>query len=150
MAKSQQTFNKKEKEKNRLKKQKEKQQRREERKANAKKGGSLDDMIAYVDANGNIIDTPPDPAEKEKIDPSTIELSIPRKEQSEDDPIRTGIVEFFNDTKGFGFIKDLDSKEKIFVHVNNLKEEIREGNKVSFEIEQGMKGPNAVRVSKIQ
>ncbi len=149
MAKSQQTFNKKEKEKNRLKKQKEKQQRREERKANAKKGGSLDDMIAYVDANGNIIDTPPDPAEKEKIDPSTIELSIPRKEESEDDPIRTGIVEFFNDTKGFGFIKDLDSKEKIFVHVNNLKEEIREGNKVSFEIEQGMKGPNAVRVSKI-
>ena len=149
MAKSQQTFNKKEKEKNRLKKQKEKQQRREERKANAKKGGSLDDMIAYVDANGNIIDTPPDPAEKEKIDPSTIEISIPRKEESEEDLIRTGIVEFFNDAKGFGFIKDLDSREKIFVHVNNLKEEIKEGNRVSFEVEQGLKGPNAVRVSKI-
>ena len=149
MAKSQQTFNKKEKEKNRLKKQKEKQQRREERKANAKKGGSLDDMIAYVDANGNITDTPPDPAEKEKIDPSTIEVSIPRKEEGDDDPIRTGIVEFFNDAKGFGFIKDLDSKEKIFVHVNNTEEEIREGNKVSFEVEQGLKGPNAIRVSKI-
>ncbi len=147
MAKSQQTFNKKEKEKNRLKKQKDKLQRRLERKANPKTG--LDDMIAYVDENGNFTDTPPDPAKKEKIDVSTIEISIPKRVEGDYDPVRTGIVDFFNDSKGFGFIRDLDTKEKIFVHINNLKDEIKEGNKVSFEVEQGLKGPNAVRVNKI-
>lgn len=147
MAKSQQTFNKKEKEKNRLKKQKDKLQRRLDRKANPKSG--LDDMIAYVDENGNFTDTPPDPAKKEKIDASTIEISIPKRVEGDYDPVRTGIVDFFNDSKGFGFIRDLDTKEKIFVHINNLKDEIKEGNKVSFEVEQGLKGPNAVRVNKI-
>ena len=60
MARSQETFNKKEKEKKRLKKKQEKQLRKEERKANNNKGAGLESMLAYVDENGQITDTPPD------------------------------------------------------------------------------------------
>ena len=67
MAKSQETFNKKEKEKKRLQKRKEKEQRKEDRKANAKEGGSWEDMMAYVDENGNISAAPPDPTKKRNI-----------------------------------------------------------------------------------
>ncbi|MBK3516632.1 cold-shock protein [Carboxylicivirga marina] len=149
MAKSQQTFGKKEKEKKRLQKRKEKQQKLEERKANPK-SSSLDDMIAYVDEFGNISTTPPDPTKKrEKIDAESIEISIPKKEDVEEDPIKKGRVDFFDSSKGFGFIIEQDTKERFFVHVNGLLEEIVEGNLVSFELEQGLKGLNAVRVKKI-
>ena len=61
MAKSKETFNKKEKEKKRLKKKQEKMEKMQERKANAEKGKSLDEMMAYIDENGNLSSTPPDP-----------------------------------------------------------------------------------------
>ena len=60
MAKSKETFNKKEKEQRRNKAKQDKKARMEERKANKKKGGSLEDMMAYIDENGNITSTPPD------------------------------------------------------------------------------------------
>jgi len=149
MAKSQQSFNKKEKEKKRLKKQKDKQERREERKANAE-AGTLDNMMAYLDENGNITDTPPDPLKKKKvIVAADIEIGIPKREEEEMPAVRKGKVDFFNDQKGFGFIRENDTQEKYFVHVNGLIDEIREGDKVSFELERGMKGMNAVRVKKI-
>ncbi|TRX71249.1 cold-shock protein [Carboxylicivirga sp. M1479] len=148
MAKSQQTFGKKEKEKKRLQKRKEKQQKLEERKANPK-SSKLDDMIAYVDEFGNISDTPPDPTKKKKINAETIEISIPKQEHVEEDPIKKGRVDFFDSSKGFGFIIEQDTKERFFVHVNGLTEEVVEGNQVSFELEQGLKGLNAVRVKKI-
>ena len=88
----------------------------------------MDDMIAYVDENGMISDTPPDPAKK-KVKLEDIKLGVPDRESSEDiDPIRKGTVTFFNDSKGYGFIKDLETKESVFVHANNLLEEIKEGN----------------------
>ena len=148
MAKSQQSFNKKEKEKKRLKKQKDKQAKKEARKANPQ-ANDFDSMIAYVDENGNITDTPPDPTKKKKIAAENIEISIPRQEHVEVDPVRKGIVEFFNDSKGFGFIREIETGEKFFVHINGLIDEIKENNKVSFELEQGMKGLNAVKVKKI-
>ncbi|WP_262325939.1 cold-shock protein [Carboxylicivirga litoralis] len=148
MAKSQQSFSKKEKEAKRLKKRQEKQKKQEERKANAK-SSSLDDMIAYVDEFGNITDTPPDPANKEKVKAENIDISIPKKEDIEVDPIRKGKVAFFNTSKGFGFITELETQEKFFVHVNGLTEEVKENDMVSFELEQGKKGLNAVRVKKI-
>ena len=58
----------------------------------------------------------------------------------------TGTVKFFNTTKGFGFIKDTETQESIFVHVNALSSPIKENDKVTFEVEMGQKGPNAVRV----
>ncbi|RYZ96849.1 MAG: cold shock domain-containing protein, partial [Sphingobacteriaceae bacterium] len=56
---------------------------------------------------------------------------------------------FFNESKGYGFIRDGQTQESVFVHINSLAEEVREGDKVSFEVEQGQKGPNAVKVKKI-
>ncbi|MDW7692789.1 cold shock domain-containing protein [Flammeovirgaceae bacterium SG7u.111] len=148
MAKSQETFSKKEKEKKRQKKKQEKQQKRDERRANAKEGGGLDDMIAYVDEYGNIVDTPPDPTKKKKIKAENIEVGVPKMVKEEEEAVKKGRVEFFNTAKGFGFIKELDSREKFFVHVNGLIDEIREGDVVSFELEQGLKGLNAVRVQR--
>ncbi len=58
----------------------------------------------------------------------------------------TGTVKFFNDSKGFGFIKPDDSGEDIFVHVSGLIDEIRENDKVSYDVERGKKGMNAVNV----
>lgn len=147
MAKSQVAFNKKEKEKKRLKKRKEKLQRREERKANSE-SGAADSMIAYVDENGNITDTPPDPTKKKKVKAENIEIRIPRREKKIITE-RKGRVEFFNDSKGYGFIKELDTQEKYFVHVNGLIDEIQEGDIVIFELERGLKGMNAVRVKKV-
>jgi CspA family cold shock protein len=60
--------------------------------------------------------------------------------------MQKGTVKFFNDSKGFGFIKSNTSNEDIFVHVSGLIDEIRENDEVSFEVEQGRKGPNAVNV----
>ena len=147
MAKSRQTFGKKEKEKKRLKKREEKQQKKEERKANSQ-GGDFDAMIAYVDEYGNISDTPPDPdLKKEEIDVDSISIGVPKMEDQET-IVYKGKVVFFNDAKGFGFIKEQKTQEKYFVHVNGLLEEVYENDSVIFELEKGMKGMNAVKVKK--
>lgn len=151
MGRSQETFSKKENEKKKQKKKKEKLERREERKssANNNKGQGLDEMIAYVDEDGNITSTPPDPTKKKKeIKTEDIQLGATKRETLELDTVRTGIVSFFNDSKGYGFIKDKDTQESIFVHMNGLTEPIKENNKVNFEIEMTPKGPNAVNVKK--
>ena len=57
-----------------------------------------------------------------------------------------GIVKFFHDSKGFGFIKDAESNKEYFVHVNGLIDSIRENDEVVFELEEGRKGLNAVNV----
>ncbi|HBG24921.1 MAG: DNA-binding protein [Bacteroidetes bacterium GWF2_41_61] len=147
MAKSQVTFNKREKEKKRLSKRVEKQQKKEDRKASAP-GGGLENMLAFVDENGMITDTPPDPSKKIKIKAENIEVSIPKREREEKPALRKGRVEFFNSSKGFGFIKELETQEKFFVHVHGLLEDIAENNIVSFEIERGIRGMNAFNVKK--
>lgn len=57
-----------------------------------------------------------------------------------------GIVKFFNDSKGFGFIKDAESEKEYFVHVSGLIDEIKENDEVVFELQEGKKGLNAVNV----
>ncbi len=59
-----------------------------------------------------------------------------------------GIVKFFNNSKGFGFIKDQDSEKEYFVHVNGLVDQIKEDDEVTFELEEGRKGLNAVNVKR--
>ncbi|MCB9359853.1 MAG: cold shock domain-containing protein [Flavobacteriales bacterium] len=146
MAKSQQTYNKKEKEKKRLKKRQDKLLKKEERKANST-GGDLEDMIAYVDENGMITDTPPDPTKKKKvIKAENIEIGVPKREVEEEETVRQGKVSFFDSSKGFGFILDMKSQEKFFVHVSGLIDDVGEDDKVTFELERGMKGMNAVKV----
>lgn len=149
MAKSQQTYNKKEIEKKRLKKRQDKLAKKEDRKSNTS-GGGFDSMIAYVDEYGRITDTPPDPTKKKKvIDADTIEVGVSKRVNEEVNPFRKGKVSFFDTSKGYGFILDTDNQEKYFVHVSGLIDEIGENDKVSFELEQGQKGLNAVRVKKI-
>ena len=57
-----------------------------------------------------------------------------------------GTVKFFNEDKGFGFIKSNESGEEVFVHVSGLIDEIRQNDVVEYEVERGKKGMNAVRV----
>jgi len=63
--------------------------------------------------------------------------------------MKEGTVKFFNNAKGFGFIKPSDSSEDIFVHVSGLIDEIRENDRVKFDVERGKKGLNAVNVELI-
>jgi len=60
-----------------------------------------------------------------------------------------GTVKFFNETKGFGFIKEEGSNDEHFVHISGLIDEIREGDEVEFELKEGKKGMNAVNVKVI-
>jgi len=149
MAGSQETFNKKDKEKKRLKKRLDKQKKIAERKANSQASGP-GNMIAYVDEYGRISDTPPNPANRKTISADSIELGVPKRDAVEPAAERNGRVEFFNIAKGFGFIKEIDTQDKYFVHATNLTEEIKEGDLVTFKIERGMKGMNAVQVSKVK
>lgn len=63
--------------------------------------------------------------------------------------MKEGIVKFFNESKGYGFIKDAETQEEYFVHVSGLVDEIRENDKVSFDLTEGKKGLNAVNVKLI-
>lgn len=103
-------------------------------------------MIAYVDENGVITDTPPNPVMKPKVKMEDIEISTPKKEDIED-PILKGRVEYFNHDKGYGFIKNAGSMDKYFFHISNAPSSISERDVVSFELERGQKGMNAVRIS---
>ncbi|OSZ80538.1 DNA-binding protein [Chitinophagaceae bacterium IBVUCB2] len=140
------TWNKKERQKKKDKEKKEKAEKMRERKENPSKSKSLDDMMAYVDENGNISATPPDPKKRKEIKLEDIEIGVPEYVHSEEDQFRTGKITFFNHEKGFGFIKDLVSQESIFVHINNLPGPVNENDKVIFEVEKGPRGLSAVNV----
>ncbi|WP_295911456.1 cold-shock protein [uncultured Alistipes sp.] len=142
MARSQ-SFGKRENEKKKQAKRLEKQKRKEDRMT----GGttSLDDMIAYVDENGNITDIPPEKREKTEIELEDIVIATPKKEDMEPELLK-GRVEYFNTDKGYGFIKDLASAEKYFFHISSAPEGICEGKIVNFELERGTRGMNAVRI----
>ena len=60
----------------------------------------------------------------------------------------TGIIKFFNETKGYGFVKDDESEKEYFVHATGLTDKIKQNDKVSFELKEGKKGINAVNVKK--
>ncbi len=146
MGRSQETFGKKEKEKKRLKKRQDKKLRAQERRENNNKGGSLDDMIAYVDEFGNIVDTPPDPTKKSKIKAEDIQISVPTKEELDAPELLEGRVDFFNHDKGFGFIRSSSGQDKYFVHISRTYDPINEGDWVTYELEMTPKGLNAIEV----
>jgi cold shock protein len=60
--------------------------------------------------------------------------------------MNTGTVKFFNETKGFGFIKDNASGQEYFVHVSGLVDKVKENDEVTFDLQEGRKGLNAVNV----
>jgi cold shock CspA family protein len=142
------SWNKKERQKMKVKQRQDKAQKMQERKENAQKGKSLDSMMAYVDENGNLSNTPPDRRKKVEIRVEDIEIGVPKyTPPTAEELMRSGKITFFNHDKGFGFIKDQLSQESVFVHVNNLSGgSVKENDKVSFEIEMGPRGANAVNV----
>ena len=139
------SFGKRENEKKKQARRVEKQNRKEERKSSGK-ATSFEDMIAYVDENGVITSTPPTQTNKQDIEIEDIAISTPKKEDVED-PILNGRVEYFNQDKGYGFIKHTGSTEKYFFHVSSTLVPVEEGNMVTFELERGQKGMNAVRIT---
>lgn len=140
------TVDKRENEKKRLAKRAEKQKKKEEKKLSPK-ANSFEDMIAYVDENGVITSTPPtENVKKEEIKQEEILISVPKKEKEEPVVLR-GKIDFYNTSKGFGFIKELSNGDRYFFHVNNvLSSELNEGNIVTFDLERGLKGMNAINI----
>lgn len=148
MGKSQETFRKKEKEKIRLKKRQDKIEKMQERKANAKRGQTLEEMMAYLDENGNISSKPPDQRKKKGVKREDAQIDTAQNNAKDKELLRVGVVTFFNDTKGFGFIKDLRTNQSVFIHANQLSEELKENDKVTFQTEASSKGLKAVNVKK--
>lgn len=148
MAKSKETFGKKEIEKKKQKKRKDKAERKEQRKSEREPGKSLEDLIMYVDENGNLTPNKPDPTKRAKINAEDIELGVPNRPAH--DPQRKGRITYFDDAKGYGFITDRDTDERIFVHATALEEMVKVNDKVTFEKGIGPKGPVAINVQKIK
>jgi cold shock CspA family protein len=141
------SFSKKENKNKKAKAKEEKAQKMKERKLNNNKGKGLEEMLAYVDENGNISSVPPSGTPKNEIDSKDIQLgATPRPPESS---TRTGVIAFFNSAKGYGFISDDQTRENVFVHTNDLQEPVKERDKVSFTREKNAKGYYATAVKKI-
>lgn len=145
MARSKGTSDKREKEKQRQKEQREKKEKMEERRANQAKGKTLDEMLAYVDENGNITSTPPDPEKRKVVNAEDIDIGVPKREA--EDPLKEGKIDYFDGSKGFGFIIQTNG-EKVFFHINQTTYPVKEGDWVNYTVERGPKGWNAVDVTK--
>lgn len=139
-------FNKREKEKQRQKEKQEKREKMEERRASQSKGKSLDDMMAYIDENGNITSTPPDPGKKKVFNIEDIEIGVPKSREVEE-VLKEGTVDYFDESKGFGFIIQTTGA-KVFFHISQTTYKVQEGDVVNFTVEKGPKGPVAVGVTK--
>jgi cold shock CspA family protein len=140
------SFSKKENRNKKAKAKEDKAQKARERKLNNNKGKSLEDMLAYVDENGNLSAEPPKEAPKAEIDLKDIRIgATPRPPE---DPTKTGMVTFFNQSKGFGFISDDKSRQDIFFHINDLLEPVKEKDRVTFIQERNAKGFFATAVKK--
>lgn len=141
------TFNKKALQQRKEKKRKEKLEQRNERKLNNNKGKGLDDMIAYVDAFGNLTSEPVEATKREEIKLEDIQLGAAPIINSTKE--FTGKVVSFMTEKGFGFIAEDNSNESIFVHINRVEEPIAENDRVIFEKERTPKGFAAINVRKL-
>lgn len=139
------TFNKKEREKKRAQKRKEKLMRKEERKEQST-DGSLENMMAYVDSNGMIRDTPPDPNDAQEVKAKHIEIGVPKRDKEAADFKLKGKIKFFDDAKGYGFIKTSD-EESFFVHINDITGDPAQGKSVTFDKQRGTRGWVAVGVT---
>lgn len=152
MGKSQQTFNKKEREKKKQKKRKDKLAKREQRKLEKAEKGKLtfEEQIMYVDHDGTLTSEKPDPTKKFTIKVEDVKLGVPQYERESLNPIKRGKVKFFNEEKGYGFITEKITKDSIFVHANDAYSDIKENHIVQFEVGVGNKGAKAINVIQIK
>ncbi|MBN9298849.1 MAG: cold shock domain-containing protein [Filimonas sp.] len=144
------SWNKKERENKKRQERKQKEEKKQLRKEQNAGGKDLSDMLAYLDENGNLTSTPPDPTKKVEFKAEDILTSTPKYEdRDEEPPFRIGTIVKFNSEKGFGFIEDADTREQIFVHQSSADEQLKVGLRVQFETEKspkGLRGINVVRV----
>jgi cold shock CspA family protein len=148
MAKSKQSSIKSDREKKKRQKQKEKQEKRDLRKKNSNKGKGLEHAIAYVDHYGNISDSPPDPRLKIEVKAEDIQLGPQTFLKEKISYVKSGKIANFNSEKGFGFIKDSATHDRIFFHVSGATFDVKEGDIVNYELISGTKGLNAVNIVK--
>lgn len=142
------TFSKKEFRSKKAKSKEDKAQKAKDRKINNNKGKGLEDMLAYVDEYGNLSSIPPRESRKVEIDSKDIRIDT--RPIITNDLTRKGRVTFFNQTKGFGFITDDQSKESIFFHINDLLESVKERDSVVYLQDKNAKGYFATSVKKGQ
>lgn len=141
------SFAKKEKEKQKAKNKQDKAQKMKERKSNNTKGKSLEDMMAYLDENGNITSKPPDGTTKRR-EISLDEIQLGAAPITPEEVVKSGVVSFFNEAKGYGFITEDKTRENIFVHINQLLQPVKEKDRVTFEKERTPRGYSAIKVQK--
>ena len=139
------SFSKKENNKKKNKKLQDKQLRREDRKNNNNKGKSLDDMIVYVDVNGNFTSVPPHLQNREE------DLAAAKKAKDTLENVDTeftGTVTYTNE-KGYGFITEDKTGENVFFHQGQLEHPISKNEKISYEKESTVKGIRAINIQKL-
>ncbi|MDQ1089177.1 MULTISPECIES: cold-shock protein [unclassified Siphonobacter] len=145
MGRAKETFGKKETTKKKIQKKQEKELRKEQRKENSSKGKTVEELFVYVDENGNLTSVPPELRKTKAPREFTVKGPV-----TDDPVIHSGVVSFFNAAKGYGFIKDDQTQESIFLHILQVKGTVEMEDRVEFQIENTAKGPSAVRVKKIQ
>lgn len=139
------SFSKKENKKKKAKKLIDKVSRREDRKTNNNKGKSLEDMIIYVDVNGNFTSVPPNLQDKNE---GVVHKRIPQGSASADrDATFTGTVTYFSE-KGYGFITEDGTGENVFFHHGQLNQSVDKHDKVSYKKESTPKGARAIDIKK--
>lgn len=144
-------FSKRDREKKKQQARIEKEEKKRERKATSRDGNSLNEMMAYVDENGNLTSIPQNPLKRREFNVDDIQISSPKLEDRNSmDEFEEGHVSYFNDEKGYGFILESKTKQSVFVHNKQLSNPLKINDKVRFSITKGLKGPEAINVSIIK
>ncbi|MEH6305703.1 cold shock domain-containing protein [Olivibacter sp. CPCC 100613] len=143
MGRSQETFRKKENIKKREQKKKDKELRKENRNSQSDKGKSLEDMLAYVDENGNLTTEKPSELKKQKINVEEIQISTPK--MVEEDDVHKGKVAYYNDERGWGFINN-EFGERVFFLITEAPASIKVDDVVNFRTRKGPKGLQAYEI----
>lgn len=141
------TYAKKALQQKRAKRKQDKLERREERKSHNNKGKSVEEMIVYLDEDGNFTDVPPEKQKRKKIEIEDIQLGA---KALPDDQEFNGTVTMFNAEKAYGFITEDNTGASVFVHSNQMLEAIAEKDRVTYEKERTPKGYAAINVKKIK
>ncbi|WP_020534546.1 cold-shock protein [Lewinella cohaerens] len=137
------SFNKKEREKKRQKRKKDKAEKKERKKLD----NSKPIEFMYLDENGHLTAEKPDLSLRKKAKLEDIEVSTRKQEKSDESKFtKAGVVKFFNTEKGYGFIAEKETGESYFVHADSLIDQVKDHDKVTFEIGKGPKGPIAIEV----
>ena len=143
-------FSKRDREKKKQHARMEKEEKKRDRKESSRNGNSLADMMAYVDEYGNLTSTPQDPTRKRDFRIEEIQISAAKgSDLNSVQEYEEGVVTFFNEEKGYGFIRDSRTKQSVFVHNKQLLVPIKLNDKVHFLITKGIKGPEAIEVSMV-